>query len=294
MVKQSWHSTRVVRHWTRQSWRTTQRAAYILMVLRIRMRSNRTLWASDSGKGDCVSLYLVAMLFAFAAEQVSPLASSESHTLRLSSSLSWNERLFETHSNEPFMQREPGRPHDPLMRFLPICSWPAWAQPPSNEWRPWLCERFQCTQVCVLHVVETVADASVPRIFLTRKPRLRVVQQWAVSPAIGRPNLLKEVRSLDQDVSRCHPYDLTVRFASSLVAIPWRTNQQPRLFFRPSNRFRRPHEASAARLRIEQLSAVSTLERVYGVDISHENCGHPNLAVVWFSDGFNKSTRFFF
>ena len=31
--------------------------------------------------------------------------------------------------------------------------------------------------------------------------------------------------------------------------------------------------------RREQLSAVSTFERVYGVDISHDNCGHRNLPV---------------
>ena len=37
----------------------------------------------------------------------------------------------------------------------------------------------------------------------------------------------------------------------------------------------------------EQLSAVNTFKRVYGVDISHENCGHPNLAVVKFRDGIN-------
>ena len=40
-----------------------------------------------------------------------------------------------------------------------------------------------------------------------------------------------------------------------------------------------------------QLSAVSTFECVYGVDISHDDCGHPNLTVVYFRDVFEGGTR---
>ena len=42
----------------------------------------------------------------------------------------------------------------------------------------------------------------------------------------------------------------------------------------------------------EKLSAVNTLERLYSVDISHDDRGHPNLAVLIFRNGFDGSTRF--
>ena len=44
--------------------------------------------------------------------------------------------------------------------------------------------------------------------------------------------------------------------------------------------------------RSEQLSAVSTFERENGVDISHDNCGDPNLAVVQFRDRFDGCAHF--
>ena len=44
----------------------------------------------------------------------------------------------------------------------------------------------------------------------------------------------------------------------------------------------------------EKLSAVSTLERVYSIDISHADRGHAGLAVVLLRDGFDGGTRFFF
>ena len=43
--------------------------------------------------------------------------------------------------------------------------------------------------------------------------------------------------------------------------------------------------------RSEQLSAVSTSERVNGADVSHYKCGHLNLTVVWSRDRFDASTR---
>ena len=39
-------------------------------------------------------------------------------------------------------------------------------------------------------------------------------------------------------------------------------------------------ESLVQRARSEHVSAVSTFERVHGVDVSHDNCGHPNLTVV--------------
>ena len=39
-------------------------------------------------------------------------------------------------------------------------------------------------------------------------------------------------------------------------------------------------------------SAENTFERVYSVDISHDDCGHHNPAVVLFRDGFGGSTRY--
>ena len=41
----------------------------------------------------------------------------------------------------------------------------------------------------------------------------------------------------------------------------------------------------------EKLSAVSTLERVYSTDISHNDRGHADLAVVLLRNGFDCGTR---
>ena len=43
--------------------------------------------------------------------------------------------------------------------------------------------------------------------------------------------------------------------------------------------------------RSEKLLAVNTFERANSVDIFHDDCGHPNLAVVLFRDGFDGTTR---
>ena len=42
--------------------------------------------------------------------------------------------------------------------------------------------------------------------------------------------------------------------------------------------------------RSEQLSAMSTFERVNGADFFYDNCGHPDLAGVLFRNGFDGST----
>ena len=44
--------------------------------------------------------------------------------------------------------------------------------------------------------------------------------------------------------------------------------------------------------RSEQLSAVSAFERVHAIDVSHDNCSHADLAIVFLRDGFVGRTLF--
>ena len=43
-------------------------------------------------------------------------------------------------------------------------------------------------------------------------------------------------------------------------------------------------------MRAQPATAVSTFDRVYCTDISHDDCGHPNLTTVEIGDGFDGGT----